>query len=241
MPGMLVAAALLLLAGADGAEAAPPPQQWYCAASAKGAHGSSFTVQFYVETDGKLVGRGILWTPPKIAQWPRNWRVGPLKIPVEPVSILIGYEDAGGAGPGAVSDVSGTAESRGGPKSLDGTTASLVLDGGQPRTIGFDKMTRTSDGVPEGYIPQFGEFAPVNKELLGAVETAHEAVIRLRNSHGRSLAWARYELSGHQERDRLFHQAWKEAAAAALHPTSCEKTEAQDMPTVPIHVNSPRN
>jgi hypothetical protein len=210
MLGLLLAASL-----AAAADAPAATDQWYCSASISGAKSSQVDVGFFVQTDGTIVGRFVSWPPPRQASKKHHaaWPDGTPELTVY-------YNEATRNGIGSPDSISSSATTAPGAGGMLTETV-LTFDN-------KDQWTAPLETVSFGPSPfdlRWGDLA--GPGLPEAIETAHKALLTITGRKKEALAWARYDLSGREERDRLLAAAWDIAEQAAKRPTSCEKTESR--------------
>jgi hypothetical protein len=223
MLGLVVA---VLLAGS---QAESPRQQWVCRGLAKGERGAEVSVLWYLEADGKVVGRGADWTPPQIATTAKAAGLSGL---APDLAVALDTEPA----TGRANAVLVSADSEAGPQLVEGSTVTLKLDDGRRWSVSLERIAGVRDVPPLTFRINTLADAGSNPELLAALETARGGEATLTAKDGRRLGQVRYDLSARAERDRLFRQAWAAAERAARRPLRCDKAQPPEdapVPTIP--------
>lgn len=189
------------------------PDQWYCGAFVEGSRNSSMNVSFYVESDGKLVGQGVIWTPPLRA---KQFQTAALTIAL--LDMSASYDNANQSGIGQPTSVGVSALSEGSLNVLDEGSATLKIRGLSNSTASFD-VTGEHPAYRSATIADSDDH-----QLLAALENASIGEVTVQDKSGALMASMTYDLAARRERDRLFHRAWREARRKLAHPTQCDKT-----------------
>lgn len=195
---------------------------WVCSATVKGARGAQVDVVAQVDSEGEIWSRSIHWTPPMLdaskPQYPDLDRPG----------LSLQYDDAEAEAIGELTGAIGDVSSVDGPAgALLDLTLLVLMDGGDSWTIKLE---------PFGTVQQIGgslyRYASAqiddtdwDGDPYERLETGGIVTLSLRDTLGRPVAQARYDVGAKAERDRLFRSAWRKAEKMALHPQRCTKAD----------------
>ncbi|MBL8651342.1 MAG: hypothetical protein JNL35_13190 [Sphingopyxis sp.] len=194
--------------------------QWVCSAGAKGSKDSHVDVGMHIDANGEVLTRYVSWQPPRIetskSQYPDLGAPG----------LTIYYDDAEADAIGELTNAVGDVSSVGGPdRAFRRVTLHVLLDGGDSWTADLERF------APE-YKIGANRYRYASADLTRSdwdgdpyerLETGPTAMLSLRDTMGRPVAQARFDLAAKAERDRLFRTAWRRAEAMAKNPKKCDK------------------
>lgn len=194
--------------------------EWVCTASAKGGRGAHVDIVAQVDGDGEIWSRSISWTPPMLdASAPQYRDLGNPGL-----SIL--YDDAEADAIGELTGAIGDVSSVGGPVgALRRLTLFVLLDNGDSWTAELEPfgVAQQMGGSPYRYASAELTNTDRDGDPYESLEKASTVTLSLRDTAGRPVAQARYDLGAKAERDRLFRTAWRKAEKMAKQPKRCDK------------------
>ena len=193
-----------------------------CTASAQGKRGAHVDVVAQVGTDGEIWSRTVNWTPPLLdASTPRYHD---LRNP----SPLIRYDDAEADAIGEMTAAIGEISSLGGPDgALRRLSMWVIMDDGDSWEVEPEPASTVySIG---GSLFRYASADLTDTDWDGEPQEILEAggriTLSLRDTIGRPVAQARYDLGAISERDRLFRSAWRKVENMAKNQRLCSSAE----------------
>lgn len=204
--------------------------EWICTASAKGSRGAHVDITAQVDGDGEIWSRSVSWAPPMLdASTPQYQDLG------QP-GLVIQYDDADAEAIGELTSAIGDVSSVGGPGgALRRLTMWVLLDGGdswsvEPEPFG---VAYKIGGNPFRYASAQLDDTDWDGDPYERLETGSAVTLSLRDTMGRPVAQARYDLGAKAERDRLFRSAWRKSETMAKSRKQCDKPGKEETESAP--------
>ncbi len=204
--------------------------QWVCSASAKGSKNSHVDVGVHIDADGEVLTRYVSWAPPMLeeskSQYPDLGTPG----------LTVYYDDAEADGISELTNAVGDISSVGGPdQAFRWVTLHILLDGGDNWTADLERFGPEYKIGANRYRYASADLTSTDwdGDPYDRLETGAAVTLSLRDSMGRPVAQARYDLAAKAERDRLFRVAWRKAEKMRKNPKRCDKAGGEETGAVP--------
>jgi hypothetical protein len=216
----VIRALLVAMLLTSGAPAMAQNEERVCTAIAKGSRGAHVDVVAQVDSDGEIWSRTISWTPPMLDASKPHYE------DLDNPGLILQYDDAEAGAIGEMTEAIGEVSSVGGPKDALRRLSMLVLvDDGSSWTIEPEPfgVSYRIGGSPFRYASARLSDTDWDGAPYEKLEAGGTVTLSLRDTMGRPLAQARYDLGATAERDRLFRAAWRKADKMARNPKLCDK------------------